>query len=80
MIKNKKKWEKGEMSKTIVIFCIRVLTFVLLWAIALTTISVIFALSIDLSAVLTFAATAFGGELLLLAFKRVFSKSESNGG
>jgi hypothetical protein len=35
---------------------------------------VLFSLEIDLTAVLTFAAAAFGGELLLLAFKRVFAK------
>ena len=74
MIYNKSKWTKGEMARTIVIYCIRVLTYVLVWAILLTTIATIFQLSIDLSAVLNFAAITFGGELVLLAFKRVFAK------
>ena len=46
----------------------------LIWAVALETFAVLFSLEIDLTAVLTFAAAAFGGELLLLAFKRVFAK------
>lgn len=74
MIYNKSKWTKGEMARTIVIYCIRVLTYVLVWAILLTTIATIFQLSIDLSAVLNFTAVTFGGELVLLAFKRVFAK------
>ena len=74
MIYNKSKWTKGEMARTIVIYCIRVLTYVLVWALLLTTIATIFQLSIDLSAVLNFTAITFGGELVLLAFKRVFAK------
>lgn len=74
MIYNKSKWTKGEMARTIVIYCIRVLTYVLVWAILLTTIATIFRLSIDLSPVLNFTAVTFGGELVLLAFKRVFAK------
>ena len=38
----------------------------------------LFQLDIDLSAVLTFTAAAFGGELLLLAFKRVFAKKSED--
>ena len=74
MIKNKRRWQKGEMSKTIVVLCVRVLIGVLIWAVALTTLAAVFDRSVDVSAVLTFAASAFGGELLLLAFKRVFAK------
>lgn len=70
----KGKWSKGEMSRTIVVYCIKALTLTLIWAVALETIAVLFSLEIDLTAVLTFAAAAFGGELLLLAFKRVFAK------
>lgn len=70
----KGKWNKGEMARTIVVYCIKALTLTLIWAVALETIAVLFSLEIDLSAVLTFAAAAFGGELLLLAFKRVFAK------
>lgn len=73
-MKNKKRWSKGEMSRTIVIYCIKVMTYTLIWGIALKTISTIFQWSIDLTDVLTFAGVAFGGELLLLAFKRVFAK------
>ena len=62
------------MSRTIVVYCIKALTLTLIWAVALETIAVLFALESDLTAVLTFAAAAFGGELLLLAFKRVFAK------
>lgn len=43
-------------------------------AILLTTIATIFKLTIDLSAVLNFTAITFGGELVLLAFKRVFAR------
>ena len=64
----KSKWTKGEMSRTIVVYCITALTLTLIWAVALETIAVLFSLEIDLTAVLTFAAAAFGGELLLHAF------------
>lgn len=73
-LQNKSKWSKGEMARTIVIYCIKALTYVLTWAIILSTIATIFRLVIDISAVLNFAALTFGGELLLLAFKRVFAK------
>lgn len=73
-LRNKSKWSKGEMARTIVIYCIKALTYVLTWAIILSTIATIFSLVIDISAVLNFAALTFGGELLLLAFKRVFAK------
>ena len=73
-MKNKSKWSKGEMSRTIVMYCIRVMTYTLVWASILKTIGVLFNLNSDLSDVLTFAGPTFGGELLLLAFKRVFTK------
>ena len=62
------------MSRTIVMYCIRVMTYTLVWASILKTIGVLFNLNSDLSDVLTFAGATFGGELLLLAFKRVFTK------
>lgn len=62
------------MARTIVIYCIRVLSCVLIWAVLLTTAATVFQLTIDLSPVLNFAALTFGGELLLLAFKRIFAK------
>ena len=73
-MKNKRKWSKGEMSRTIVMYCIHVMTYTLVWASILKTVGVLFNLNSDLSDVLTFAGAAFGGELLLLAFKRVFTK------
>ena len=37
MLRNKRRWRKGEMAKTIVVYCIRVLTGVLIWAVVLKT-------------------------------------------
>ena len=74
MIRNKSKWSKGEMARTIVIYCIKVMTYVLIWSVVLTTVAVIFNRTIDLTPVLNFTAITFGGELVLLAFKRVFAK------
>lgn len=69
-----KKWTKGEMSRTIVMICLRVMMIVLVWSIILKTLSAIFGWMIDISDVLNFTAIAFGGELLILAFKRIFAK------
>ena len=74
MICNKSKWSKGEMARTLVIYCIKAMTYVLIWSIVLTTVAVIFNRTIDLTPVLNFTAITFGGELVLLAFKRVFAK------
>ena len=74
MICNKSKWSKGEMARTLVIYCIKVMTYVLIWSVVLTTVAVIFNRAIDLTPVLNFTAITFGGELVLLAFKRVFAK------
>lgn len=74
MIKRKNRWRKGEMSRTIVIYCIRVMTVVLIWAMVMASLSAIFGWSIDISSVTTYAAAAFGGELTVLAFKRIFAK------
>lgn len=73
-MKNKRRWSKGEMSKTIVVHCVRTLTWLLVWAVLLKSVSAVVGWDVDLSDVLTYAAAAFGGELLLLAFKRVFTK------
>lgn len=73
----KRRWAKGQMSKTIVLYCIRAITLISVWAVALKTYAVIKwgeTSGYDLSDVLVFAGAAFGGELLLLAFKRVFAK------
>lgn len=74
MIKQKKLWNKGEMARTIVLYCIRVMTLVLIWSVAITSFSAVFHWSIDISPVLNFTAATFGGELILLAFKRIFAK------
>ena len=74
MIYNKSKWSKGELARTLVVYCIKVMTYVLIWSVVLTTVAVIFNRTIDLTPVLNFTAITFGGELVLLAFKRVFAK------
>lgn len=74
----KRRWAKGQMSKTIVLYCIRAITLIAVWAVALKTYAVFKYGATDISDVLIFAATAFGGELLLLAFKRVFAKKNEN--
>ena len=66
------------MSKTIVLYCIRAITLIAVWAVAIKTYAVFKLGATDISDVLIFAATAFGGELLLLAFKRVFAKKNEN--
>ena len=74
----KRRWSKGQMSKTIVLYCIRSITLIAVWAVAIKTYAVFKFGATDISDVLIFAATAFGGELLLLAFKRVFAKKNEN--
>ena len=74
----KRRWSKGQMSKTIVLYCIRAITLIAVWAVALKTYAVFKFGATDISDVLIFATTAFGGELLLLAFKRVFAKKNEN--
>ena len=74
----KRRWSKGQMSKTIVLYCIRAITLIAVWAVAVKTYAVFKWGATDISDVLIFVATAFGGELLLLAFKRVFAKKNEN--
>ena len=77
----KRRWSKGQMARTLVIYCVRAITLIAVWAACLKTYAVIRwgeTTGCDLSDVLIFAATAFGGELLLLAFKRVFAKKNEN--
>lgn len=73
-------WQKGEFSKTVVVYCIRWMTAVLVWAIILTTISAFTGLTVYLSDVLTFASAFFGGELCLLALKRILAKERKDDG
>lgn len=74
MIRNKRRWSKGEMMRTIVLYCIRVLTMVLIWAAALKTYAVVRYGATDLSDVLGFAGAAFGAELLMMAAKKYVVK------
>ena len=77
----KRRWSKGQMARTLVIYCVRAITLIAIWAACLKTYAVIRwgeTTGCDLSDVLISAATAFGGELLLLAFKRVFAKKNEN--
>ena len=74
----KRKWAKSEMARTLVIYCVRVITLVSIWAIGVKTYAVFKWGATDISDVLIFAATAFGGELLLLAFKRIFAKKNDS--
>ena len=77
----KKKWRKSEMARTLVIYCVRAISLIALWAVALKTYAVIKwgeTSGSDLSDVLVFAGVAFGGELCLLAFKRVFAKKNDD--
>lgn len=80
MLKGKRKWRKGEMSRTIVIYCLRVLTMTLVWATAVKTYAVIRWGATDISDVLVYAGGAFGVELISLAFKRIFAKKNEEDG
>ena len=57
----KRRWSKGQMSKTIVLYCIRAITLIAVWAVAVKTYAVFKWGATDISDVLIFAATAFGG-------------------
>ena len=66
------------MARTLVIYCVRAITLVAVWAVTVKTYAVIRYGATDISDVLIYVASAFGGELLLLAFKRVFAKKNEN--
>ena len=74
----KRRWAKGQMARTLVIYCVRAITLIAIWAVCIKTYAVFKYGATDISDVLIFAATAFGGELLLLAFKRVFAKKNED--
>ncbi len=76
MLRNKRRWRKGEMARTIVLYCLRVLTLVLIWAVAAKTYAIIKWGATDVSDVLIYAGGAFGVELISLAFKRIFAKKQ----
>lgn len=66
--------KNGQMARELVYFCIKCLALTLLWAAVIKTAALFMDRVVDLSDILTFAAAAFGGELLLLLCKRVFAK------
>ena len=72
MLRNKRRWRKGEMARTIVLYCLRVL----IWAVAAKTYAIIKWGATDVSDVLVYAGGAFGVELISLAFKRIFAKKQ----
>lgn len=74
----KRRWRKSEMARTLVIYCVRAITLIAIWAVCIKTYTVFKWGATDISDVLIYAATAFGGELLLLAFKRVFAKKNED--
>ena len=77
----KRRWTKGQMARTLVLYCVRAITLASIWAACLKTYAVIKwgeTNGCDLSDVLGFVGAAFGGELLLLAFKRVFAKKNED--
>lgn len=77
----KRRWTKGQMARTLVLYCVRAITLMAIWAACLKTYTIIrwgATIGCDLSDVLGFAGAAFGGELLLLAFKRVFAKKNED--
>ena len=74
----KRRWAKGAMARTLVIYCVRAITLIAIWAVCIKTYAVFKYGATDISDVLIFAATAFGGELLLLAFKRIYAKKNEN--
>ena len=78
--KRRRKPRKGVMARKLVYFCVSTLTLTLIWAMVLKTVALFNSqMSVDVSDVLTFAGATFGGELLLLAFKRVFAKPNEQG-
>lgn len=72
--KRLKKPPKGQMARRLVYYCIAVLSITLIWAVVLKTIALFHEMTVDVSDVLTFTGATFGGELLLLALKRIFAK------
>ena len=80
-LRNKRRWAKGQMARTLVIYCVRAITLIAIWAVCIKTYAVIRwgeTIGCDLSDVLIYAAGAFGFELISLAFKRIFAKKNEN--
>lgn len=74
MKRKRKRRTKGVMARRLVYYCIIVLTATGVWAAVLKTIDH----TVDTSDVLTFVGAAFGGELLMLLAKRIFTNSTDN--
>lgn len=74
MLRYEKGEQQGVMAKKLVYFCLRVLLWTAVWAAAMKTVGLIIDRAVELSDILTFVGTAFGGELLMLLLKRVFTK------
>lgn len=77
-LSHKRTWSKDEMARMLVMLCMKVLLYTLVWALLLKSIGMVFDRDIDLSDILTFAGGTFGGELVLLAVKHIFSKGRRN--
>lgn len=65
--------KKGMMARRLVYFCISLSSVVAVWAMVVKTIVP----TIDLTDILTFVGAVFGGELVLLLFKWIFSKKKN---
>lgn len=81
----KGKWSKGEMARTIVIYLLRLLTMVLIWACALKTIAVLIAVGSNpelgtSSTCLTYSATPEAQQSQSLAcwHAREYSQKRTN--
>ncbi len=72
----KSKQTKGKMARQLVYVCIHTLLICLAWSMVLKTVAVALDRTVDLTDVLVFAGAAFGGELLMLLCKRIFSKDK----
>lgn len=66
--------QKGRMARRLVYFCIGMLTLSAVWSMALKTVGIVTGYSVDLTDVLTFVGSVFGGELLMLLVKRIYAK------
>ena len=74
MLRYEKGEQQGVMAKKLVYFCLRVLLWTAVWAAAMKTVGIIIDRAVEMSDILTFVGAAFGGELLMLLLKRVFTK------
>lgn len=71
---------KGDFSKRVVLLCIRVMVITLTWSMCLATLAMAFDKNLQINDILIFAGSFFGGELCLLALKRIFAKERDDDG